>query len=189
MKTTLLSILFIVNFSLAFAQAPNSFTYQGIATRSNDTPLANKALSFRISILAINSVGNIDYSETHTVATSSNGVFTINIGKGSIVSGDFATINWNANAKYLKVEMDTTNTGSYQSIGTPTLLQSVPFALQATNSAKIQGVNISTTAPINGQVLTYDGSNWIPKTPTNYTAGTGIAISGTTISTDLVCTN
>ena len=33
------------------------------------------------------------------------------------------------------------------------------------NANKLQGVNVATTAPTTGQVLTYNGTNWVPSTP------------------------
>ncbi|MCB9032565.1 MAG: hypothetical protein H6553_01885 [Chitinophagales bacterium] len=52
------------------------------------------------------------------------------------------------------------------------------------NVVKIQGNAVSATAPTSGQVLKWNGSSWTPSTDagTTYTAGTGISISGTTIS-------
>lgn len=49
----------------------------------------------------------------------------------------------------------------------------------------IQGNAVSSIAPANGQVLKWNGSAWAPATDNNgttYTAGTGIAINGNTIS-------
>lgn len=54
--------------------------------------------------------------------------------------------------------------------------------------AKIRGRGISTTAPTTGQVLKFNGTDWAPAadnntdTNTTYTAGTGLALSGTTFS-------
>lgn len=50
--------------------------------------------------------------------------------------------------------------------------------------AKIRGTTVSTTAPTNGQVLKYNGTQYAPASDNNttYTQGTGINIAGTTIS-------
>jgi|GEM_PF-6800454 len=54
------------------------------------------------------------------------------------------------------------------------------------NARKLQGNNISTTAPTNGQVLKWNGTAWTPSADavTTYTSGTGITISGTVINAD-----
>lgn len=71
----------------------------------------------------------------------------------------------------------------------------------ASTVAKVQGVPVSNTAPANGQVLTYNGSQWMPSTPpgsgtvTTITTGTGltggpITVSGTiALSTTTVTAN
>jgi len=46
----------------------------------------------------------------------------------------------------------------------------------------LQGVPVGTIAPTNGQVLTYNGSSWVPTAPAGYVAGTGVGISGNTIT-------
>ncbi len=45
-------------------------------------------------------------------------------------------------------------------------------------------VDVTTTAPTNGQVLSWDGTNWVPADDANttYTAGTGLDLTGTTFS-------
>ncbi|NLJ08128.1 MAG: hypothetical protein GX437_10695, partial [Sphingobacteriales bacterium] len=54
------------------------------------------------------------------------------------------------------------------------------------NAAQIRGRNVSTSAPVTGQVLKWDGTNWTPAADagTLYTSGSGITISGTVINAD-----
>jgi hypothetical protein len=68
------------------------------------------------------------YSETHSTITHTLGLFNLNIGTGTVVSGTFAGINWGTGAKFIEVEMDATGGSSYVSMGT-TQLNSVPYAL------------------------------------------------------------
>ena len=46
----------------------------------------------------------------------------------------------------------------------------------------LQGRGILTTAPVNNQVLRYNGTNWFPGNETPYSAGIGLSITGTTFS-------
>ena len=58
------------------------------------------------------------------------------------------------------------------------------------NANKLQGVDIATTAPTSGQVLTYNGTNWAPATASGG-SGTGWALtgnSGTTAGTNFIGT-
>jgi hypothetical protein len=51
----------------------------------------------------------------------------------------------------------------------------------------LQGNPVTTTAPISGQVLKWDGSQWIPAVDddTTYSVGSGLALSGTQFSVDI----
>jgi len=90
---------------------------------------------------------------THTTTTNQFGLFTLQIGNGTVVSGDFTTINWGANTHYAKVEMDETGGTNYQLMGTSQLL-SVPYALHAENVTN-DNVNDADADPTNElQVLT-----------------------------------
>lgn len=52
------------------------------------------------------------------------------------------------------------------------------------NANQLQNINVSANAPSNGQILKYNGSSWAPGTDNGqtYVEGTGISISGNTIS-------
>ena len=56
------------------------------------------------------------------------------------------------------------------------------------NANKLQGNQVSTNSPTNGQVLTWNGTAWISKTPSSggsaYNAGNGMTLSGTTFHAD-----
>jgi len=65
--------------------------------------------------------------------------------------------------------------------------------LSTHNIGELSNVDTSTTAPTNGQVLKWDGTNWVPAddadTDTTYTAGTGLSLTGTTFALDSVIDN
>jgi hypothetical protein len=97
------------------------------------------------------------YQETQAVTTSTLGLFNINIGQGTIVTGTLAGVNWGGGAKFLQVEMDPTGGTSYVSMGT-TQLNSVPYALFAGSIPS--GAGWSQT----GNSGTVDGTNFIGTT-------------------------
>ena len=66
--------------------------------------------------------------ETHSVTTNQFGLFTASIGTGVVVAGNFSTIDWSLNSKYLQVEIDLG--AGFADMGTSQLL-SVPYALFA----------------------------------------------------------
>ncbi len=133
MKRIALPLLSILLATLAFAQSPESFNYQGVARDNGGNVLANQSIGLRLSILSGSIGGTVEYSETHSVTTSDFGLFNVAIGGGSLVSGSFAGIGWGGDSHYIKVEMDPAGGTSYQNMGTSQLL-SVPYALYAENS-------------------------------------------------------
>jgi len=121
-----------------FAQAPNAIPYQGVARNAAGNILAAQPISLRISIHDITANGTVVFSETHSVTTSALGLFNVNIGSGTAITGTLADVNWGSGAKFIQVEMDATGGTSYVDLGT-TQLNSVPYALYA-ETANVPGV-------------------------------------------------
>lgn len=128
------SILFLVLLQslLIFAQAPQKMTYQSVVRNSANVLLANQAVGVRISILEGSLSGTAVYSETHTVTTNANGLFTLEAGGGTPTEGVFADIAWGNGAHYIKSEIDPTGGTNYTLSATKELLN-VPYALYAVN--------------------------------------------------------
>ena len=124
----ILIALFIVGST--FAQAPEKMSYQAVVRDSGDALVTNQAVGMQISILQTTATGTAVYVETHTETTNVNGLVTLEIGTGSVVSGDFTTIDWSADSYFIKTETDPTGGTSYTITGTSQLL-SVPYALHA----------------------------------------------------------
>ncbi|MDR6782641.1 hypothetical protein ABIE26_000871 [Pedobacter africanus] len=103
--------------------------YQGVARNTNGTVLSNQAVKVKISVLGGAANGPVQYMEEHSLNTNQLGLFTLQIGKGTALTGTFAGIPWQNANQYAKVEM-ALGGGSYTALGT-TQLMSVPFALYA----------------------------------------------------------
>jgi hypothetical protein len=84
----------------------------------------------RISILQTTPSGTAVYVETQTPTTNANGLVSIEIGGGTVVVGNFSTINWANGPYFVKTETDPTGGTNYSITGTSQLL-SVPYALYA----------------------------------------------------------
>ncbi|MBU1717678.1 MAG: hypothetical protein KKA07_01265, partial [Bacteroidetes bacterium] len=119
---------------MAVAQAPQTFKYQAAARNTQGDIMANKLVSFRISILSDSPIGNAVYVETHNTATNEYGLVTLVIGSGTPVSGSMTTIDWGSAEYFLKTEIDLTGGSSYDFVGTSQLL-SVPYAFYAETAA------------------------------------------------------
>jgi len=97
-------------------------------------------IGMQISILQGSSTGITMYSETHKPVSNINGLVTIEIGNGQVISGVFENIDWSNGPYFLKSETDPTGGINYTISGTSELL-SVPFALHAKTAESISGVN------------------------------------------------
>ncbi len=131
MKRILLLFLLLSGLaSLVQAQAPLSFNYQGVARNTLGTVINNRPIALRMSIRDLTANGTVLYSETHSINTDQYGVFALQVGRGTSVSGTFATIPWATGTKFLQVEMDPNGGTNFLQMGTSQLV-SVPFALVA----------------------------------------------------------
>ncbi len=116
-----------------FAQSPNKMSYQAVIRNNSNTLVTSSAVGMRISILQTSPSGTAVYVETQTPTTNANGLVSIEIGGGTVVSGNFANIDWANGPYFVKTETDPTGGTSYSITGTSQLL-SVPYALFAKNT-------------------------------------------------------
>ena len=137
MKKLLSFFILIFMGMLLFAQAPQRFTYQAVVRNESNT-LVRGNVGVRISILQGGSSGTMVYQETHTTVTNVNGLMTLEIGGGTVVNGDFASIDWANGPFFLKTEIDPTG-GTYYTIEGTQQLLSVPYALYAATSGNGEG--------------------------------------------------
>ncbi len=140
--------------SSIMAQAPQKMSYQAVVRNANNTLVSDHIVGMKISILQ----GSTPvYVETHTPSTNVNGLVSLEIGGGTVVSGAFSAIKWADGTYYIKTETDPTGGTNYTITGTSQLL-SVPYALNsgdnkwATNANgtmynKSGDVGIGTTLP------------------------------------------
>ncbi len=125
-------LTFICITQLVKAQAPQAIPYQAVARDNSGNLIINQTVSLRFTIHDATAGGTIVYLETQSKTTNSLGLFTANIGEGTVVSGTFAAINWSSGSKFMQVEMDATGGTNYTDMGTQQML-SVPYALNAAN--------------------------------------------------------
>ncbi len=126
-KISLIFLAFFIFVSMQ-AQLPQSFKYQAVARNSNGTAIVNSPIGLKITILSGSTNGTAVYSETFTPVSNAIGIFTVNIGTGNPLSGDFSAIAWGANNYFLNVAIDANGGTSYTDMGTTQLL-SVPYSL------------------------------------------------------------
>jgi uncharacterized protein (TIGR02145 family) len=130
---------------ILFAQAPQRLSYQAEIRNTSNALIVNSLVGMQFSILQGSATGTVVYSERHTPTTNANGLVSLQIGGGTVLSGTFAGISWATGPYFLKTETDPVGGSNYTISGTQQML-SVPYALHSNNGVPAGGSN--------GQLLT-----------------------------------
>jgi uncharacterized protein (TIGR02145 family) len=158
MKQLNFLITFLLLTTLVKAQTPQGFNYSAVARDATGKPLANRNVSVQLSILKTSPTGALQYAENHLANTDGYGLFNLVVGNGNVITGNLTTILWGSANHYLKVAIDANGGSNYITMGT-TQLMSVPYAMYSQN-----GLQSGTTT---GEMLYWNGTNWLPITPGN----------------------
>ena len=113
-------------------------SYQAVVRDANNALIINQAVGMKIQILQGSVSGTTVYEETQTPTSNDNGLITLEIGTGTIVSGMFVSIDWSSGPYFIKTETDPTGATNYTISGTSQLM-SVPYALYAKTSGNGAG--------------------------------------------------
>ena len=150
-------------------QSPGKMSYQAVIRTSSNEILTNQLVGMRISLLQGSVSGTAVYVETQTPTTTANGLVSIEIGAGTVVSGTFDMIDWSNGPFFIKTETDPTGATSYSISGTSELL-SVPYALNSTTADSLVGgevdgdtlneIELPTTGNV-GDMVYWDGTAWV----------------------------
>ncbi|MCF6364814.1 MAG: DUF1566 domain-containing protein [Bacteroidales bacterium] len=177
-----LLLTFSFGLSVVYAQAPEKMSYQAVIRDAGNNLIANQTVEMQISILQGSATGTEVYVETQSPTTNANGLVSIEIGTGTVVSGNFTAIDWANDTYFIKTETDPTGGTNYTITGTSQLL-SVPYALHAKTAESLTGtVNYTETDPVFGAsiangITAADTANW-----NNHTVDTDTHIDSTGIA-------
>jgi hypothetical protein len=137
MKKLILSLVAIATIALnSFGQAPEGFKYQAVVRDAGNTILNNQAVGMQMTIQQGSIGGTTVYQETFAPTTNGYGLVNLEIGSGTVVSGDFTTIDWAAGPYFIETAVDITGGTSYAVMGTSQLM-SVPYALHANTAENV----------------------------------------------------
>ncbi|MBA4242147.1 MAG: hypothetical protein C0448_15590 [Sphingobacteriaceae bacterium] len=181
-----IALLLTVN---SWAQAPQKMSYQAVIRNTSNALITSSPVGMQISILQGSSTGAVVYSETQTTSTNANGLVSIEIGTGTVVTGTFTAINWANGPYFIKTETDPTGGTAYTISGTSELL-SVPYALHAKTAESITGGITETdpvfvASPANG-ISSSDINNWNNKLSTEVDGSITNELQTLSISNDTI---
>jgi len=189
MKKVFSIIVGVLLTASVFAQAPQKMSYQAVIRNSSNALVTNQQVGMQISILQGSANGTSVYVETQTPTTNDNGLVSIEIGVGTVLSGNFSTIDWVNGPYFLKTETDPSGGTNYTITGTSQLL-SVPYAMHAKTAETVTG-GITETDPIftsspAGSITTSDISNWNNKLDVEVDSSVTNEIQALSISNDTI---
>ena len=126
-------ILLLLSFSLSLltlAQTPKTISYQGVARNATGQPIPNQSIKVKLSLLETATSTISLYTETHTPTTTGQGLFALQIGAGTVLTGTYLNLDWSNGPKFVKTEIDPAG-GDNFTLSSTNPLNAVPFALFA----------------------------------------------------------
>lgn len=165
MKSTIKGIfiaaILIISATPVFGQAPEKMSYQAVIRDAGGNLLNAQGVGMQITILQGSMSGTSVYQETHTPTTNANGLVSLEVGTGTLVSGDFATIDWANGPYYIQSETDPTG-GTTYTITITNQLMSVPYAFHASTAEGLAGgeTDPDFNASVAAGITAADTSNW-----------------------------
>src|SRR3954464_2398530 len=85
-------------FLISFAQAPQAINYQAVARDVSGNILGNTNINIDAIFHSGTAGGTIVYYESYSpVTTNQFGLFTLSLGTGTVILGNFSTIAWGSN--------------------------------------------------------------------------------------------
>lgn len=118
------------------AQSPGLINYQAVARDViTGSELADQSIFLQAIVRAGGPSGEVVYQETHDgVSTDQFGLFSIQIGGGSPVTGQLDEVNWEGSTHWVEIEIDAGS--GLESAGVMELV-SVPYAFHANSATNV----------------------------------------------------
>ena len=119
MKKIITFFAALVFISIAFSQSPYRMSYQAEIRNVNGNLVKNSSVGIRVSILKDSVTGIMGYQEIYNPnpQTNANGLVSIKIGGGIVLSGIFDSIKWSNGTYFIKIEADPTGGKNYINTG------------------------------------------------------------------------
>jgi hypothetical protein len=136
MKRVLTAISILLLAILTYSQSPGKMSYQAVIRNSDGELVKSTKIGMQISILQSSENGSAVYVETQSPTTNTNGLVSIVIGNGKVVTGNFTSIDWEKGTFFVKTETDLEGGSNYTITGISQLM-GVPYAFHATTAESL----------------------------------------------------
>ena len=133
MKKNYFTIIAFIFFGSLSAQElqKNFINYQGVARNAENELMVGETIIIGIALKVGGRAAAPDYMENHSVSTDANGVFSLKIGNGDPISGDYNNVVWGDGATFVTVSINGTEVGTTEMMAVPYALSSGDGAQQA----------------------------------------------------------
>ncbi|MCB0790408.1 MAG: hypothetical protein H6595_10140 [Flavobacteriales bacterium] len=138
------------------AQLFNGMNYQAVLRDAQGDPMTNQAVTLTFNVRQGSAVGPIVFTDTHATSTNDRGLVNVVIGKGT-VAGSLVGLDYAGTDYYLVVYVNGAGLPAQR-------LEAVPMSYKATHMQLSDLTDVGNTAPALGQVLQYNGLEWVPGT-------------------------
>jgi hypothetical protein len=168
MKNLLLTLLIVVLHTfIAFSQSvPQGMRYQAVARDEAGKTIDNETIALQISLRA-GEKGDILYTERHEVTTNQLGLFSITVGEGKAIKGEFGSIPWSLANIWLEIDMSEAGGKIFTNINSSQLL-TVPYAFHAGTADNYSGMDDPTQKnslqfywSTTGNLMTIPGTHYV----------------------------
>lgn len=140
---------------VSLAQTPDATSYQAVARDAVGDIMANATIDVTFIIHSGSAAGPVVYEEDHTgTGTNQFGLFNLEIGQGTPVTGTYGGIDWSADSHWLEVEVDGNSVGAQQILAVPYTLLARNVENDAVNDADSDPTNELQTISKSGSTVT-----------------------------------
>ena len=141
--------------SIQAQDVPKEFAYQAVLRDAQNNPMSGREIAVRVEILQGGPGSDVVYLEDHSTTTTNLGLFTLKVGRGTPMFGDFPSINWGLGNFWLRISIDETGGTNFTEYGTSEIL-AVAYANYA---ARAENVDDDDADPVNEiQLLSRTGN-------------------------------
>ncbi len=152
MKNVIITIVSVFLFipGILSQTVPNGMKYQAIARDLDGEVMSNQEVALQIRLQSSLETPEIYYTEQHRPTTNQFGLFSIVIGEGIVVKGDFNEIPWSTGEVWIEIAISEDNTANFKTISN-SQLYAVPYAFHANTASSVES-NKGPDGPGNGNV-------------------------------------
>lgn len=139
MKKVILLLAFsgMLSTLLMAQSSPDGMNYQAVARNLKGEILADQPISLKVVLFSNDVSGKIiHFSEVHDVVTSSTGVFSLPIGKGTKETGFFNLVPWSRENIWMEVSIKSKGEPGFAVISNSQLL-AVPYAFHSLTAERV----------------------------------------------------